>query len=116
MILNDIEEALKSFGLPVYYGMQNIAEREAWNYFVFRRTKTSATDSKRSAADHIVVACVHEGYVEPGMDERIAAVLEPLPGVKLSSADISYDYTAKPGTNIVVEVMAMEFTMGRKRG
>ena len=41
MILDEIEAALKTLGMPVFYGMQGIGEAEEWNYIVFSRPKVS---------------------------------------------------------------------------
>lgn len=115
MILDEFNNRLSELGLPVFYGTQLIGKDEPWNYVVFNRRALTVNESRNSVTTRIDVAVVQEGYVEEGMHARIAELLCSIPGVRLGSGDAAFDYTVKPGTGIVVEVMVAEFLYAEKR-
>lgn len=115
MILDEIEAALKTLGMPVFYGMQGIGEAEEWNYIVFSRPKVSRSQSKHSKTKYFTVAVVCEGFVPDDFDDEVEAAMRAVPGVRLASDDIEFDYVRKPNTGVVVELMAMRFYVAGKR-
>ena len=107
MILDEIEAALKTLGMPVFYGMQGIGEAEEWNYIVFSRPKVSRSQSKHSKTKYFTVA--------DDFDDEVEAAMREVAGVRLASDDIEFDYVRKPNTGVVVELMAMRFYAAGKR-
>lgn len=115
MILEDIETKLSELGLPVFYGKQRIGASEPWNYIVFARSSNARSASKHAKTKHVTVAVIHENYVDDDYDDVVAEKLCSLPGVRIGDANVTYDYTTKPGTDIVVEAMVMDFAVCDKR-
>ena len=115
MVLEEIEQALGAFGMPVFYGRQHIGQAEPWNYIVFARDEYVRSESRHGKTKGFTVAVVHEDYVDDDMDDRIAEALAAIPSVRPSGDPIEFDYTSKPGTGITVEVMVMRFVKAEKR-
>ena len=116
MILEEIEKKLQEIDSRVYYGMADQAEAEKeWNYIVFSRNSLSASESKKAYTDHFTVAIVRENYIPEGLDTLVIEKMCELAGVRLGNPDSQYQYTRKPNTNTVVELLTMEFVRARKR-
>lgn len=114
MLLNDIEAKLQEIDGTVFYGMvdKKIAETE-WNYTVFNRTGVKFSNNKTAASDSFDVHIVRENYIPDGMDADVVNKVCELPGVRVSG-DAVFNYTQKPNTNIVVEMMTISFVRARK--
>ena len=105
----------------VYYGACTESKLPKWNYFVFNRGKTTKnnngtrTDLQTTYEVHII----HEGHVPEGYVKRVIDALQEQdePGTKLKQTndDITYDYTFKQNTNMVVEVATITFFHPEKR-
>lgn len=112
----EIEAKLKEISDVVYYGSADEADKlTLWNYIVFFRDTTKRGANNTGFTDYFTVGIVQENWVPDELIDAAIAKLETLPGVKLSSADIDYNYTRKPGTSAVVEVASMTFCRARKR-
>lgn len=117
MILNDIKQKLEEFNPIVFYGSVDADSKDikdCWDYTVFNRTKLRVAPDKNSYVDVIEVHIVREEYVPDGTDTEVIAKMRSIPGVKLASEDGTYDYTRKPGTGTVVEMLTLTFTRARK--
>ena len=121
MILNDIKKVLESIDPIVFYGLTpsriyDAQHREVntWDYIVFNRTKLKSSAQKTSYVDAFEVHIVREEFIPEGIDIEVIEKLTALPGVKLASEDGVYDYTMKPGTSHVVEMLTLSFTRARK--
>ena len=117
MILSDIEQKLKEVDPVVFYGcVDEDSEdiKKCWNYTVFNRVKLRTASDKTSYVDVIEVHIVREEYVPDGIDIELTEKLRSIPGVKRSSDDGIYNYTRKPGTGNVVEMLTLTFTRARK--
>ena len=99
----------------MYYGMvdENIKNTN-WDYIVFNRTTIKHSTNKTSGSDYFDVHIIRENYIPEGIDTEIVTKLCELPGVRLSGADSTFNYTQKPGTNIVVEMLTIKFLRARK--
>ncbi len=115
MILEDIEAKLLSVDNRVYYGLvdTNDAEKQ-WDYIVFSRKALRRNDNNRGYTDRFTVAIIRENYIPEGLDITVIEKLCEIPGVRLASLDCQYQYTRKPNTNTVVELLTMEFVKARK--
>lgn len=117
MILEDIEKVLKEFDPNVYYGIVDNSRKETvWDYIVFNRVRVSHSSNKTADTDYFDVHIIRENFVPDGIDTEIRESLCKLPGVRLASADSTFDYAMKPNTNIVVEMLSMSFCRARKTG
>ena len=121
MLLNDVKEKLEELDPLVYYGLapstlrdEDGEEIERWDYTVFNRTKLKTSVSKTSYSDAFEVHIVREEFIPEGTDVNVIEKLTALPGVKLASDDGVYDYTRKPGTGRVVEMLTLTFVRARK--
>lgn len=118
MILEEIEKKLQEVQTDgrVYYGMVDLADAEKeWNYIVFSRNTLSTSESKRGYTDRFTVAIVRENYIPEGLDTTVIEKMCEIAGVRLSNPDSQYQYTRKPNTNTIVELLTMEFAKPRKR-
>lgn len=115
-MLQQIEEKLKTVCKSVYYGVaDSIGNIPPWNYIVFRRDRTARTATNKGFSEFYVVAIIHENWVPDEMIRATISEMESLPGMRLASSDIQFEYTSKPGTNVVVEVAAIQFVRPWKR-
>lgn len=105
----------------VWYGACNEKSLPEWNYFVFKRritTKSKGTnrvDLQTYYDVHIIHEdAIPEGYVKKVID-ALQAQDESGTKLKLTDDDITYDYTFKGSTNMVVEIATMTFVHPEKR-
>ncbi len=116
MILDDIKGKLLEVDPLVFYGKADESELSGkWNYTVFMRKSLSIGAQKREFSDRFTVAIIRENYIPEGMADTIIEKMEAIPGMRIASADCNYNYTTKPNTNTVVEILMMEFVRARKR-
>ncbi len=105
----------------VWYGACRKKNLQYWNYFVFNR-KTTTKSSSTNRVDLQTLYEVHiihedaipDGYIQTVID-ALQAESDPGTKLKLTSDDISYDYTFKASTNMVVEVATLTFLHPEKR-
>lgn len=115
-MLQTIETALKTVMPLVFYGSaDDVGNASLWDYIVFFRDHTSRNQSNSGFTDYYTVALVHENWVPDELISDTIAALEALPGIRLASQDISFDYTRKPSTNAVIEIASLSFSRSRKR-
>ncbi len=121
MILDTIKDTLETLAADpeypmiggVFYGGCNVNTLPEWNYFVFGRGKVVSANDKRYTGIY-EVHIIHEDYIAEGYTlEVVKAMKEAIPGCSLSE-DISFDYTYKSDTNVVVEVATLTFKVARK--
>jgi hypothetical protein len=115
-MLQTIESALREVQEPVFYGSaDDVGNTALWNYIVFFRDRIARNQNNTGYTDYFTVAIIHENWVPDEMIEAAIVKMEALPGFKLANADVSFDYTRKPGTNAVIEVATLTFARARKR-
>ena len=94
----------------VWYGACREKQLDFWNYFVFRRLKTTKNNSSRMDFQTFYqIHIIHEDYIPEGYVERVIEELskkDTESGVKLrpTNDDVVYDYTFKGSTGMVVEI------------
>ena len=104
----------------VWYGACREKQLDKWNYFVFNRWKTTKNNQSRADFQTFYqVHVVHEDYIPEGYVETVIKALEAQddPGTKLKATadDITYSYTFKGNTNMVVEIANITFFHPEKR-
>lgn len=115
MILEEIKTQLETVNERVFYGLVDESVKDTvWNYIVFNRTNLGTSPNKTGYTDYFDVHIVFEDFVPEGIDEEVIKKLCSINGVRLSTENGSYDYTLKPNTNIVVEVLTLHFMRARK--
>lgn len=116
MLLEDIQNKLEEIDSNVFYGM---ADKERithdWNYIVFMRKSLSVSDTKQSYSDRFTVAIIRENFIPEGLEIQVIEKMLEIKGMRLASPDCNYSYVEKPNTNVVVELLTMEFVKARKR-
>lgn len=104
----------------VWYGACRANKLQNWNYFVFRRKKsTKVSTNNPDLQTFFEVNIIHEDAVPEGYVQTVIGALQaqadPGTKLKLASDDISYDYTFKGSTNMVVEIATIMFYHPEKR-
>lgn len=100
-----------------YYGIvPDNVEIAEWNYFVFGQTKirksgTSLTDLN----GYWYVTIVRENFIPDDVVFQVIEKMEEIPGLRLADNDFEYNYLMKGSTNIVVEILELQFTKTKKR-
>lgn len=115
-MLEKIEAALQEVLEPVFYGSaDDVGNAALWNYIVFFRDRTSRSATNKGYSNYYTVGIVHENYVPDEMIEAVISKVEALPGVRMATGDIDFNYTRKPGTNAVIEVASIPFVHALKK-
>lgn len=114
-MLNEIKAKLESMGKPVFYGQADSLDGgDAWDYIVFSRASLSTTGNKNGYSDKFSVFIVQEEYIEDGIAESVIKALTDIPGVRLQDGDMPYQYTTKPNTQVLLEILELDFVKPRK--
>ena len=115
-MLEQFESKLREVADLVFYGSaDDVGNAALWNYIVFFRDRIARSPNNIGYTDYYTVAIVHENWVPNEMIEEVIAKVEALPGVRLASSDINFDYSRKPSTNAVIEIATLAFSCSRKR-
>lgn len=114
-MLEKIKEILESFNMPNYYGLSTHNKNKDWNYFVFNRSSigksgTSKRDFKFNYQIHIIM----EEYIPEGFGLEVIKAIEDGTKLKLADKDHVFNYMVKPNTEMVVEMLTLEFTRPKK--
>ena len=92
-----------------------LTTEDVWDYAVFFRTQLSPTGGKTGVAQTYEVALVFEEYVP---DEKVWACIDAMtaiPGMRLADTGGTYQYTTKPNTEQVVEILTLDFVRPLRR-
>ena len=115
MILNEIKDKLLEIDPNVYYGKVDDAIRESrWDYIVFDRRRIRPNDNRTSVCCYYSVHIVRENFVPEGLDKVVIDKMCEIAGMRLSNADLTFNYVAKPNTNETVEMLSIEFVKAIK--
>lgn len=115
-MLSDIKTALEALGLTVYYGAAGtLSGEDEWSYIVFYRTTLGPTGGKTGLAQVYEVALVHEDYVPDELVLDTIDAMTALPGVRLADTGGTYQYTTKPNTEQVIEILTIDFVRPMRR-
>ncbi len=116
MILEDITNKLKEINPKVYYGIVDESERNSylWDYIVFNRVKLEPSTNKTGYTYGYDVHIVCENFIPEDKDIEVIEKMLEISGMRLATDGGDYDYTVKPNTNTVVEVLTLHFVRARK--
>ena len=113
---NKIKEKLSEIDKRMYYGIvPESEEKYDWNYFVFgqrklRKSGTSSTDLN----GYWYVTIVRENYIPDDVVFNVINKVTEISGLRLADGEFEYTYTFKGNTNIVVEILELQFTKMKK--
>ena len=114
-ILQGIQSTLNEFGYPVYYGRSFARPNDNWDYFVFNRYYIEK--SGKSFCDfnyHYQVHIIMENYIQEGIEQQVIKAIQEKVGLKLVANSMQFNYVTKNGTDLVVEMLTIEFTKAVK--
>lgn len=115
MILNEIKTKLKELDEHVFYGMvDNSMQETLWNYIVFNRTTMKASQNKTGYTDYYTVHIIREEWIPEGFEIDVINKMLEINGMRLAGNDAVYSYVPKPNTNIVVEMLSIDFMKAKK--
>ena len=115
-MLNDIKQALETLGLPVFYGRAGtLSGDDLWNYLVFFRSTLTPSTNKTGLTITYTVGIVQEEFIDDELPYKVIDAMCSLPGVRLASGGMAFDYTTKANTNSIIEVLTMDFVCPMKR-
>lgn len=115
MILEEIKTKLEEIDPNVFYGMADESmNKTRWDYIVFNRSSTKVNTNKTSYSHVYAVNVIRENFVPEGLDVAIIDKMREIAGMRLADTDIAYNYTEKPNTNTVIEIMTIEFVKSVK--
>lgn len=110
-ILGKIQESLETFKLPVSYGKTYCKEDDEWNYFVFNRKEFNKSGtSKMDLNYYYQVHIIMENYIPEGFEQEVINVIKESTGLKLKEQPMIFNYTTKNNTEMVIEILTLEFT------
>ena len=116
MILNDIKTALENVDPNVYYGMAgSLEDTDLWDYVVFSRDTLGVTGQKTGYAEKFQVAIVREEFIPNETVDGVIDAMLSIDGMRLAGSDFTFQYTKKPNTNTVIELLVLSFMKPRKR-
>ena len=113
---NDIREKLKEIDNVVLYGIvPDNVEIDEWNYLVFGQRKIRKKDTaSNDLQGYWYVVIVRENYIPDDVVFQVINKMTEIPGLRLADGDLNYEYTTKGSTNIVVEMLELQFTKTKK--
>ena len=115
MILETIKTKLQEIDPNVFYGMADPKMRETvWDYIVFNRKITKPGDERTGYGHYFTVNIIRENFIPEGLELTVIQKMREIPGMKLAAKDMEYRYAAKPNTNIVVEMLSIDFVKAVK--
>lgn len=113
---NEIKNKLLEIDKNIYYGIvpENTQIKE-WNYLVFgqrklRKSGTSLVDLN----GYWYVTIVRENFIPDDLVFEVINKVTEIHGLRLADGDYEYDYTMKGSTNVVVEILELQFTKMKK--
>ena len=110
-ILGQIQDTLETFELPVWYGRTFSKEKDKWNYFVFNRKELDRSGKSRIDFNYYYqVHIIMEDYIPEGFEQEVIKKITENTGLKLVDQPMQFNYTAKNNTDMVVEMLTLEFT------
>lgn len=116
MLLEEIQSKLEEIDSKVFYGMVDEDKiTDDWNYIVFMRKALSIAEKRTGYSDRFTVAIIRENFIPEGLEIQVIDKMLEISGMRLANPDCQFSYTKKPNTNVVVELLTIEFVKARKR-
>lgn len=107
-MLDTIRDTLQDFG-ETYYGNAYPKESDPWDYYVFRRSILKKASNGTDFVRRYTVAIVKENYIPEGHEFEVINAIRAATKMRLADVDITYSYTFKGATDLVVEVALITF-------
>lgn len=115
MILTEIRDKLSEIDDRVFYGMvDNSVQETLWNYIVFNRKPTKIGANRTGYSYYFSVNIIRENFIPEGLDLTVIEKMLEIPGMRLAGNDMEYTYVPKPNTNVVVEMLSIDFVRAVK--
>lgn len=115
---NKIQEKLLTIDANVFYGIvpaDDLKELKTWDYIVFGQSKLRKKgNASEDLQEYWYVTIVREDFIPDEDVFGIIEQLESITGLRLADGDMNYEYMTKPNTNLVVEVLELDFTKTKK--
>lgn len=110
MILDEIRDKLLEIDPIVFYGMvDNNMQETVWDYIVFNRKPTKVGANRTGYSYYFSVNIIRENFIPEGLDLTVIEKMLEIPGMRLVGNDMEYSYAPKPNTNIVLEMLSIDF-------
>ena len=110
-ILKKIQDTLESFGYPAYYGRSFAKLDDDWNYFVFNRYYIKKSGKSNCDLNYYFqVHIIMEDYIEEGFEQEVIKAIQENTKLKLVDSSMNFNYVTKNNTEMVVEMLTLEFT------
>lgn len=107
-----ITEKLLEIDNRIYYGL--VPENEdikVWDYFVFGQKKIRKKDvNSTDLQGYWYVTIVRENYIPDDLLGEVINKISEIAGLRLTMDEFEYEYTTKGSTDIVVEILELQFT------
>ena len=114
-ILQTIKDKLQEVDVHVFYGIVDMAMKdETWDYIVFNRNLLKPSANKTGFTDVYTVNIIREEWIPNEVVKSVIDKMTEIDGMRLASNDFQYNYTMKPNTNLVVEMLSIDFVKARK--
>lgn len=114
MILIDLRDKLLEIDEHVFYGMVDDTMREmVWNYIVFERSKISFNANKSGISYYFTIHIVRENFVPEGLEKTVIDKVCEIDGMRVTG-EPSFQYVPKPNTNVVIEMLSIDFVLPMK--
>lgn len=111
MILSTLQDKLLEVDQNVFYGMVDPGMREmVWDYIVFERSKITFNQNKSGCSYYFTIHIVRENFVPEGLEKTVIDKVCEIPGMRVSG-DPAFQYVQKPNTNVVVEMLSIDFVL-----
>ena len=113
---NKIQEKLLEVDKTIYYGLvPDNVENKAWNYIVFGQKKLrKKSESSKDLQGYWYVTIVRENFIPDDDVFNVIEKLSEISGLRLADGECEYLYTTKGNTNIVIEILELQFTKTKK--
>ncbi len=104
----------------VYYGICNDKDINSYNLLIFRRVKTECSGKRNEPGqDYYKVYIIRENYIPEGAVQKVIDVLEAPSAdgkkFKLTGDPVTYDFSTKDSTDVVIEMATVNFTRPERR-
>ena len=113
-LLQELEECLSAFDMPVYYGRSFAKQNDTWNYIVFNRQSINKSGTSRIDLNYqYQVHIIMEDYIDEDFEIQVIKAIQDNTKLKLTGT-AQYNYVTKNNTDVVVEMLTLTFTRTSK--
>lgn len=116
LLLQEIRDKLKEVDEYVFYGAVDTEKMKdkPFDYLVFNRTTLKASTQKTGFTDGYVVHIIREEWIPDEVIDGVIQKMQEINGMRLASNEFQYNYEMKPNTNLVIEMLSIDFVKPRK--